>query len=71
MSSEFHGVVIAPNGAVVCRCCDCGRFIRRGEEAHRVIPQFGEPADPEYEIVCADQERCKQRRIDGYLKEAR
>jgi hypothetical protein len=51
--SEFYGVVERPNGSVVYRCCDCGKFIKYGEETQRVIPQFGEPADPEYEFVHA------------------
>jgi hypothetical protein len=48
--SEFSGVIVRGNRTTFT-CCACGLFIKHGEQEARVIPQFGEPHDPEYEFV--------------------
>jgi hypothetical protein len=36
---------------VALMCCRCHRFMRYEDSTTEVIPQFGEPHDPEYEYV--------------------
>jgi hypothetical protein len=48
--SEFHGCVIRGE-RVSFICCDCGRFMKYDDATTRVIPQYGEPSDPEWEYV--------------------
>jgi len=58
--NEFDGIVIGRNGSCTYRCCDCGKFIKRGEETGEVVYQYGEPHDPEYEMVHRPGFGCKR-----------
>jgi uncharacterized Zn finger protein len=50
MTSDVHGVVKLRNGGVVLRCCDCGLFIRHGEETVRNVTGVM-MIDPEWEYI--------------------
>jgi hypothetical protein len=51
MRSEFSGVVERRDGSFVLMCCRCHRFMRHDDSTAEVIPQYGEPSDPQFEYV--------------------
>jgi hypothetical protein len=56
---EILGVNVRGN-RVTFICSYCGKFIKHGQETTHVIPQFGEPGDPQYEFVHARGFGCRK-----------